>query len=61
MANMEDVLEVYKRPVDPAYPEVNMDEQPVQLVKETRQAMAARPGNPQRIGCEYERSGTASS
>ena len=33
---MEDVLAVYQRPYDPAAPVVCMDEQPVQLVKETR-------------------------
>ena len=59
MANMEDVLEVYRRPFDPAYPKVNMDEQPIQLVKETRQAIAASPGTPERIDYEYERNGTA--
>jgi len=59
VANMEDVLEVYRRPFDPAYPKVNMDEQPIQLVKETRQAIAASPGTPERIDYEYERNGTA--
>ena len=59
VANMEDVLEVYKRAFDPEYPKVNMDEQPIQLIKETRQAMAVRPGSPQRIDYEYERNGTA--
>jgi hypothetical protein len=56
---MEDVLEVYKRPFDRTYPTVNMDEQPVQLVKETRAILAARSGTPQRIDYEYERNGTA--
>jgi hypothetical protein len=59
VANMEDVLEVYRRPLDSAYPKVNMDEQPVQLVKETREAIAASPGTPERIDYEYERNGTA--
>jgi len=59
VANMEDVLEVYKRAFDPEYPKVNMDEQPIQLIKETRQAMAVRMGSPQRIDYEYERNGTA--
>ena len=36
VANMEEVLEVYERPYDPDYPVVCMDEQPVQLLKETR-------------------------
>jgi hypothetical protein len=56
---MEDVLEVYKRPFDPNCPIVNMDEQPTQLIKETRHKIAATPGNSERIDYEYERNGTA--
>jgi len=56
---MEDVLEVYKRPFDPDRPVVNMDEQPVQLIKESRHKIAATPGNPERVDYEYERNGTA--
>lgn len=56
---MEDVLTVYKRPYDPKAPVVCMDEQPVQLVKETRQRVPAAPGRPVRIDYEYERNGTA--
>ena len=59
VAAMEDVLEVYRRPHDPRWPVVAMDEQPVQLVKETRQSIPARPGQPRRIDYEYERAGTA--
>ena len=33
---MEQVLEIYQKPYDPERPVVCMDEQPVQLVKETR-------------------------
>jgi len=46
VAAMEDVLEVYRRPYDTRYPVVCMDEQPVQLVKETRvpQPEASREG-----------------
>ena len=36
VANMEAVLETYAKPYDPNYPVLCMDEQPVQLVKETR-------------------------
>ena len=36
-----------------------MDEQPVQLVKETRQPLPTRPGRPRRYDHEYERAGTA--
>ncbi len=56
---MEDVLAVYERPYDSAAPVVCMDEQPVQLVKETRQPIGAAPGRPARIDYEYERNGTA--
>jgi hypothetical protein len=58
VAHMEDILEVYKRPYDPKFPVVGMDEQPVQLIKETRAALLAKPGKPQRYDYEYERAGT---
>ena len=35
-AHMEDVLDVYSRPYNPKVPVLCMDEQPVQLVQETR-------------------------
>ena len=35
-ASMEEVLETYARPYDAAHPVICMDEQPVQLTKETR-------------------------
>lgn len=56
---MEDVLEVYERPYDPNAPVVCMDEQPVQLVQETREPVAAGPGRPERVDYEYKRNGTA--
>lgn len=59
VANMEDVLEVYKRPFNPKFPVICMDEQPTQLIKETRKKVAAKPGQPERCDYEYERNGTA--
>jgi hypothetical protein len=59
-ANMEEVLETYAKPYDPACPVLCMDEQPVQLVKETRQPIAATAKHPRRVDYEYERAGTAS-
>ena len=56
---MEDVLAVYDRPYDPAAPVVCMDEQPVQLIKDTRRPIPAAPGRPARVDYEYERNGTA--
>lgn len=59
-ACMEEVLETYAAPYDPAFPVVCMDEQPVQLLKETRIPIPATTRHPQRIDYEYERAGTAS-
>ncbi len=58
VAHMEDVLEVYQRSYDPQYPVVCMDEQPMQLVSETRMPLPTEPGKPQRYDYEYERKGT---
>ena len=58
-ACMEDVLEIYAQPYDAAFPVVCMDEQPVQLTKETREPIAATRKHPRRVDYEYERAGTA--
>lgn len=60
VANMEDVLDVYSRPYDVRFPVLCMDEQPVQLLKETRIPTPATPEHPKRVDYEYERAGTAS-
>ena len=41
---MEDVLDVYHRPYDPAHPVVCMDEASKQLIAEVRQPLPAQPG-----------------
>lgn len=56
---MEDVLEVYHRPHDPARPLVCLDEASKQLITETRPPVPAKPGRPARRDYEYERNGTA--
>jgi len=56
---MEDVLEVYHRPYDPAYPVVCMDESNKQLVADIVQAIPCAPGKPKRIDHEYVRKGVA--
>lgn len=58
-AHMEEVLETYEKPYNPAHPVLCMDEQPVQLIRETRRPIAATARHPQRIDYEYERAGTA--
>jgi hypothetical protein len=57
VAAMEQVLEVSKRPYDPQRPVVAMDEQPKQLLSETRTPIAAAPGRPERVDYEYVREG----
>jgi hypothetical protein len=59
VANMEEVLETYAKPYDPTRPLLCMDEQPVQLVKETRKSIEATAKHPRRVDYEYERAGTA--
>jgi len=56
---MEDVLEIYKKPYNSSVPVICMDEQPTQLIKETRMKIAVEPGKPERVDYEYERNGTA--
>jgi hypothetical protein len=59
VANMEQVLETYEKPYDPACPVLCMDEQPVQLLKETRTPIPATAKHGKRVDYEYERAGTA--
>ena len=56
---MEDVLDVYCRPYDPARPVVCMDETCKPLVAEVRPPIAAAPGHCERYDMEYERCGVA--
>ena len=60
VACMEDVLDTYCLPYDPDWPVLCMDEQPIQLLKETRTPIAATLNHPRRVDYEYERAGTAS-
>jgi hypothetical protein len=57
VANMERVLDVYKRPYDKDYPVVCMDESPKQLIEEGRPSTAMKPGQEARIDYEYVRNG----
>src|SRR3972149_3469630 len=59
VAAMEDILELYHRPYEERFPVVCMDEEPVQLVKETRVPLPPQPGWPRRYDHHYERAGTA--
>src|SRR3984893_6821019 len=59
VAHMEEVLETYEKPYDPNVPVLCMDEQPVQLLKETRWPIAATAKHAKRVDYAYERAGTA--
>jgi hypothetical protein len=54
---MEDVLDLYEEPYDPAYPVVCFDESPKQLMAEVREPIPVEPGTPARYDTEYERKG----
>ena len=60
VAHMEEVLEVYERPYNPAFPVLCMDEQPVQLLKETRSPIPATAKHGKRVDYRIRAPGTAS-
>jgi DDE superfamily endonuclease len=60
VAHMEEVLETYEKAYDSHCPVLCMDEQPVQLIGETRVPIKATKRHPERVDYEYERKGTAS-
>ena len=57
---MEDVLDIYEMPYEPAVPVVCMDEKPYQLLGEARDSLTMRPGNTQKTDSEYVRNGNCS-
>ena len=59
VANMENILDTYAQPYDERFPVLCMDEQPVQLLKETRVPKPATKTRARRVDYEYERAGTA--
>ena len=58
VADMERVLDIYKRPYDERFPVVCYDEMPRQLLEEVRETQPMKPGQPQRVDYEYRRMGT---
>jgi hypothetical protein len=55
--HMENVLDLYMQPEDPARPVVCFDESSKQLIGETRTPLPAEPGQPERYDTEYVRNG----
>jgi hypothetical protein len=56
---MEDVLSVYARPDDEAYPVICMDEKPIQLFANARKSLRSRDRRIEYEDSEYIRNGTA--
>jgi hypothetical protein len=57
---MEDVLDVYQRPLDPKRPLVCLDEGSKQLLQDSRAPLPMQPGQPLREDYEYVRNGVTS-
>ena len=57
---MEQVLEVYQRPYDARRPVVCMDEQPKQLIEDSRPGLPVSPGQAEKVDHEYIRHGMCS-
>lgn len=55
---MEEVLDIYALPYDPAFPVVCLDEKSVQLLDHVYAPRPLAPGFPARIDHEYKRCGT---
>jgi hypothetical protein len=55
---MEDVLDIYMRPIDPLRPRICFDERPTQLLGDTIAPIPMSPGQAKRIDYEYERFGS---
>ncbi len=56
---MEEVLDVYTRPLDPKHPQVCFDESSKQQVKAVRTPLPGAPGQAARYDTEYERNGVS--
>jgi hypothetical protein len=55
---MEQVLDIYERPYDPAYPVVCFDERPCQLLGDVLMPIPMKPGRVERQDYHYKRNGT---
>lgn len=56
---MENILDIYEKPVDIDYPLVCVDEKPIQLLDNKRKEIKVSEGQRRKIDYEYERKGTA--
>jgi len=51
---MEDVLDVYQRPFDPARPVICMDEKAIKLHDDVKEPIPAQPGHPEKYDYNYK-------
>lgn len=58
VARMENILDLYEHPYNPARPLVCFDETSKQLIEETRLPLPMKPGQVLRYDYEYKRNGT---
>jgi transposase len=56
---MEEVLDLYQQPYDPAYPQLCIDEKSVQLLSDLEEPLPPMPGHVAKEDCRYARHGTA--
>lgn len=56
---MEQVLDCYEKPYNPAYPVICFDERPCQLIEDVMKPMPIQEGKPKREDYHYKRNGTA--
>ena len=54
---MEDILDVYKLPLDPKKPVICFDEMTKQLLKNIREPIPVKPGKPLKVDFHYEKKG----
>lgn len=52
------ILDLYLKPYDPKNPTVCVDEKSKQLMSDTREPIAMKPGKPEKVDYEYKRNGT---
>lgn len=60
VACMEDILSVYQRPYNSAFPVICMDEKPIQLLADTCLPLSMKIDNTAKFDGEYKRHGTCS-
>lgn len=58
VCQMEEVLDIYKKPYDPQRPVLCMDERSTQLIGEVHEPLPTAPGQSAKYDTEYTRNGT---